>query len=164
MAPYRCVLVAIDVTVESRQVVGCAAALVGALDAELHLLHAIEPASLAYGGVMLADLHSGEMLEVQKRAKARVADLGAEFGIPAERQHVTTGRSTSEIHRMAKAKSADLVVVGSHGRHGLGLLLGSTASGVLHGAECDVLAVRVRADAARSTGQGPDPLASVSGT
>jgi universal stress protein A len=37
----------------------------------------------------------------------------------------------------------DLVVVGSHGRHGLSLLLGSTANGVLHGAGCDVLAVRV---------------------
>ncbi|MEO2178254.1 MAG: universal stress protein, partial [bacterium] len=30
-----------------------------------------------------------------------------------------------------------------HGRHGLALLLGSTANGVLHGAPCDVLAVRV---------------------
>ncbi|MCP4009678.1 MAG: universal stress protein, partial [Proteobacteria bacterium] len=34
--------------------------------------------------------------------------------------------------------------LGSHGRHGLGLLLGSTANGVLHLAQCDVLAVRVR--------------------
>jgi universal stress protein A len=37
----------------------------------------------------------------------------------------------------------DLVVVGSYGRHGLQLLLGSTANGVLHLAACDVLAVRV---------------------
>ncbi|TNF89176.1 MAG: universal stress protein, partial [Gammaproteobacteria bacterium] len=41
------------------------------------------------------------------------------------------------------AKGADVIVVGSHGRHGLALLLGSTANGVLHGATCDVLAVRV---------------------
>jgi universal stress protein A len=34
--------------------------------------------------------------------------------------------------------------VGSHGRHGLALLLGSTANSVLHGSPCDVLAVRVR--------------------
>ena len=42
-----------------------------------------------------------------------------------------------------KRKGADVIVVGSHGRHGLALLLGSTANGVLHGATCDVLAVRV---------------------
>ena len=39
---------------------------------------------------------------------------------------------------------ARLIVVGSHGRHGLALLLGSTANGVLHHAKCDVLAVRIQ--------------------
>ena len=37
----------------------------------------------------------------------------------------------------------DLIVVGTHGRHGIGLLLGSTANSVLHGVDRDVLAVRV---------------------
>ncbi len=48
-----------------------------------------------------------------------------------------------EIHALAEKLSADLIIVGSHGRHGLALLLGSTANGVLHGAKCDVLAMRV---------------------
>jgi len=43
-----------------------------------------------------------------------------------------------------KKHNTDLVIVGSHGRHGVRLLLGSTANAVLHGAECDVLAVRVQ--------------------
>jgi universal stress protein A len=37
-----------------------------------------------------------------------------------------------------------LIVVGSHGRHGVRLLLGSTANGILHHAKCDVLAVRIK--------------------
>lgn len=45
---------------------------------------------------------------------------------------------------MAEDESTDLIIVGSHGRHGLALLLGSTASGVLHHSPCDVLAVRLR--------------------
>ena len=49
------------------------------------------------------------------------------------------------------SNGADLIVVGSHGRHGLALLLGSTANGVLHGATCDVLAVRVGSIAEKST-------------
>jgi universal stress protein A len=54
------------------------------------------------------------------------------------------GRPETEIHHVAEEIGADLVVVGSHGRHGLSLLMGSTANGVLHGAKCDVLAVRVQ--------------------
>ena len=46
-------------------------------------------------------------------------------------------------YRVAEEQSCDLIVVGSHGRHGLALLLGSTANDVLHGAPCDVIAVRL---------------------
>ncbi len=63
--------------------------------------------------------------------------------ISKENQVVTVGRPESEIHRLAKEQGVDLVVVGSHGRRGIQLLLGSTANGVLHGSECDVLAVRI---------------------
>ena len=44
----------------------------------------------------------------------------------------------------ATEQACDLIVVGSHGRHGLALLLGSTANDVLHGAPCDVLAVHLK--------------------
>ena len=44
-----------------------------------------------------------------------------------------------EVERL----KADLIIVGSHGRHGVRLLLGSTANAILHGAKCDVLAVRI---------------------
>jgi len=37
----------------------------------------------------------------------------------------------------------DLIAVASHGRHGISVLLGSTADGVMHTASCDVLMVRV---------------------
>ena len=39
--------------------------------------------------------------------------------------------------------SADLIVIGSHGRSGWKLLLGSTANKVLHGSHCDILTVHV---------------------
>ena len=48
-----------------------------------------------------------------------------------------------EVNFLPSDIAADLIVIGSHGRHGLALLLGSTANGVLHGAPCDVLAIRV---------------------
>ena len=53
------------------------------------------------------------------------------------------GRPEREVHRIAEESDVDLIVVGSHGRHGLALILGSTSTSILHGAKCDVLAVRV---------------------
>ena len=43
------------------------------------------------------------------------------------------------------AQNIELIVVGSHGRHGFSLIFGSTSNSVLHGAQCDVLAVRIDA-------------------
>jgi universal stress protein A len=53
------------------------------------------------------------------------------------------GSPKSEICLLAEREQVDLIVVGSHGRHGLSLLLGSTANSVLHYARCDVMAVRL---------------------
>ena len=144
MVDYRRVLVAVDLTDECRRVAKRAGGLANA--GELHIVHVIEPLSLAYGGDMPMDL-SAVQDQIHDQARLHLANFAAEFAIPAERRHLLFGRPESEIHRLAEAQDMDLIVVGSHGRHGLALLLGSTANGVLHGASCDVLAVRVGPDA-----------------
>ena len=48
-----------------------------------------------------------------------------------------------EIHKVAKQINTDLIVIGTPGRCGLQLLLGSTANSVLHGVKQDVLGVKV---------------------
>jgi universal stress protein A len=53
------------------------------------------------------------------------------------------GLVKAEIFSLVDEVAADLIVVGTHGRHGVGLLLGSTATSVIHGTPCDVLSVRV---------------------
>lgn len=63
--------------------------------------------------------------------------------MPADRVSVRIGVPKFEITAMANEIGADLIVLGSHGRHGWRLILGSTANGVLHLAEADVLAVRI---------------------
>jgi uncharacterized protein (TIGR02284 family) len=48
-----------------------------------------------------------------------------------------------EIVRYATAKGVDLIVIGTHGYHGIGsVLLGSVAEKVVHHAPCPVLAIR----------------------
>jgi len=81
--------------------------------------------------------------QIHEQAKSHLAEFANKLGVSSEHQYLIFGRPESEIQRVAQANDADIIVVGSHGRHGLALLLGSTANGVLHGATCDVLAVRV---------------------
>ena len=59
---------------------------------------------------------------------------------------VVQGDSVEEIVHLAKDNQIDLIVMGSHGKNGLALLLGSTANSMLHHARCDVLAVRLTDD------------------
>lgn len=147
MAQYRSMLVAVDLTEESLLVIERAQALAAAYDANLDLVHVIEPLSLAYGGDIPMDVSSVQD-QIHEQAKRHLGEFANTHNIPDARQHLVFGRPESEIQRLANELSADVIVLGSHGRHGLALLLGSTANGVLHGANCDVLAVRV--------GQAPD--------
>ena len=142
MGEYNHILAAVDLTEESRQVAKRACALRSAYGAKLSCLHVIEPLSLAYGGDIPMDLSTIQE-QIQETAKMHLADFAKSLNIPEEDQHLIFGRPETEIHALANQVGADLIVVGSHGRHGLALLLGSTANGVLHGAPCDVLAVRV---------------------
>ena len=139
---YNRIMLAVDLTEESSQVADRASNLAREYDAELHVVHVIEPLSLAYGGDIPMDLSSVQE-QIHDQAKSHLAEFAATLGVPSDRQYLIFGRPESEIQRVSDAKGADVIVVGSHGRHGLALLLGSTANGVLHGATCDVLAVRV---------------------
>jgi len=147
MSYYRHIIVGLDLSDESEQVLARASAIAGATAttaaSKISLTHIIEPLTFAYGGDIPMDL-SEVQEQLQAQAAEQLSSLGENQGIALQNQHVLIGQPATEIHQLADDQAADLIVVGSHGRHGLALLLGSTANGVLHGAKCDVLAVRVR--------------------
>jgi universal stress protein A len=80
--------------------------------------------------------------KAEERATAWLSDLAKRNGIDASAVNVIIGTPAVEIRRMAEKLDADLIVLGTHGRHDLGLMLGSTANAVLHGAPCNVLAIK----------------------
>lgn len=142
MSMYSKIMVAIDLTEEAPLVLKKAADLARQHSADLLLAHVVEPVGYAYGGDIPMDL-SELQDQLDKAAREQLASYGKEYGISEDNQIVTVGRPESEIHHLCEDRSVDLVVVGSHGRRGIQLLLGSTANGVLHGSKCDVLAVRI---------------------
>ncbi|MCJ8338583.1 MAG: universal stress protein [Pseudomonadales bacterium] len=139
---YPRILLAVDLSDESDQLIKKTCNIAANNNAELTVIHVIEPLSFAYGGDVPMDLSTTQD-QLSEHATKNLANFCQKLDYPVAEKLVITGHTESEIHRIATEKSCDLIVVGSHGRHGLALLLGSTANGVLHGAPCDVLAIRV---------------------
>lgn len=139
---YRHILVGLDLSKESPQVLSKAAALAQACNARLSMAHVIEPITFAYGGDMPVDL-SEVQEQLQRKAEQELQGLARTVNFPIQQEHVLVGQPATELHDLANQQEADLIIVGSHGRKGFALLLGSTSNSVLHGARCDVLAVRV---------------------
>lgn len=137
---YKSILFATDLTEETDYIVEKVRGMCQYTGAKLSLVHVVEPLpgySYAYLGI--------EDIEGQLLTEARqsIEKLGAKLNVPATEQHVEVGPTKTKILKVADDVKADLIVCGSHGRHGLSLLLGSTANAILHGAKCDVLTVRL---------------------
>ena len=143
MASYRHILVAVDTSAENAVVIDKALEIARQNEARLTLVHIVEYTGTLYAG----DIPLPEDLDLDRRlaeqAEEKLQELIAQRQLGDIEPLVEIGIPTREIVRIAEEKGADLIVIGSHGRHGLQLLLGSTATGVLHQAKCDVLAVRV---------------------
>ena len=80
-----------------------------------------------------------------KKMLEDAANLAQTMGVPAETQLFDTfdGRLADVVSDAAKAWNADLIVVGTHGRRGLGrVLLGSGAEQILRQAPLPVLVIR----------------------
>lgn len=108
--------------------------------ADLILVHVVEPIpAYAYPG--FAGFSEVE-ISIREQAEKELTDLATKLGVDDKHCLVEFGATKHEVLRVAKEKKIDLIVTGSHGKHGLALLLGSTATAILHGAECDVLVVR----------------------
>lgn len=141
---YKHILFATDLTDETEYLISKVRAMRDYTKATLSLIHVVEPMpgySYAYLGI--EDIE-GQLIE---EARTTLAKLGAELAVDKKNQWVEVGPTKSKIQTIAADIGADLIICGSHGRHGLSLLLGSTANAILHGAKCDVLVVRLPAEA-----------------
>ncbi|MDD5229261.1 MAG: universal stress protein [Methylococcales bacterium] len=108
----------------------------------VHILDNIPMPDISYGTIIaLNDETDNALLEQEK---AKLNEIGERLNVPDEQRWLIWGSPKEEICALAEQENIDLIIVGSHGRHGLALLLGSTANDVLHHAPCDVLAVRLK--------------------
>ncbi|MCC6301327.1 MAG: universal stress protein [Gammaproteobacteria bacterium] len=145
---YRHVLIAVDFSSASEHVARRAIGISRRNSAVLSLLHVVDylpPLGFADDLLPTPALLVNEK-ELIGHGMASLETFARKIDLPADTaRHVRLGAPHQEIVEFARTQGVDLIVLGSHGRHGLGRLLGSTANSVLNHAACDVLAVRITA-------------------
>lgn len=147
MQAYSHILMATDFGEGSEIIARRAHDLAQRYQAKLTLLHVVDYmpiADSAYGPAVPFDVELSE--DLVQSAKRRLLGMAQGLGVAESECLVEIGSPKVEVIRIAEEKSVDLIVVGTHGKHGLQLLLGSTSSSVLHYTQCDVLAVRLKSD------------------
>jgi universal stress protein A len=147
MRDYQHILLAVDYSEQGVYVAEKARSLAYRYQAKLSIIHVLDNIPMPdtnYGTVIPLDQDSSyDLLEAEK---AKLMQLGDQLNVDLANRWMLWGVPKQEIIHIAEREQVDLIVVGSHGRHGLALLLGSTANGVLHYAKCDVLAIRLQDD------------------
>ena len=115
--------------------------------AKIICVHVIEPIvpTVGYTGMTeplpIADI-SEQLEDSAERELPKIAECEECAGIDVE-EVIVHGDAASEIVRVARERNADLIVISSHGRTGLGrILFGSTAESVVRHAPCPVLVVK----------------------
>ena len=145
MENYKHILLAVDFYENSETVTNKAEDLAKKYQAKLSIVHVVDSLPITDAGYGTDIPFNMDLTaELMAGAKTRLVKLAERLGVPEDRLYLEMGSPKTEIIRIAEEKKVDLIVLGSHGRHGLGLLLGSTANGVLHHTSCDVLAVRLQ--------------------
>jgi len=143
MTNYKHILLAVDFSDDFDQVISKALKLQQQNQSKLTLVHIVELPGATYTGEIPLPENFNLDQQMEDQAKERLSNLANQHQLSDHRELVEIGAPKRELVRIAEEQDVDLIIVGSHGRHGLQLLLGSTANGVLHLAPCDVLAVRV---------------------
>jgi nucleotide-binding universal stress UspA family protein len=146
----RKILVPIDGSAPSRAGLDHAIALAKGQGASLRLVHVVDDNAVLRGGIE-PSINVGELLtllEQDGRKLLAAAEAAArKRGVKAETvmREAHIGRVADEIVREAARWRADLIVMGTHGRRGLGrLVMGSDAESVLRESRVPVLMVKAR--------------------
>ncbi len=139
---FRRVLVPIDFSPASSEVLAFVLPLLKKFGAELHLVHVFASdyplASLVTMPLIVPEI------EVSRRVRSHLKDVALQQAIALRREniHAVKGQPFTQICRLAREIKADLIVIATRGLTGLKhLALGSTAERVVRHAPCPVLVV-----------------------
>jgi universal stress protein A len=141
---YKHILFATDLSDETGTVIPTVEMMTKHSNADLSIVHVLEYTPVVFGSGEFSiplDMNLEEYLTQNARKVLTV--IAHQLDIESDSQYISHGSIKREIINLAERLNVDLIILGTHGRSGIKMLLGSTANAVLHAAKCDVLVVRV---------------------
>jgi universal stress protein A len=145
MKPFKKILVPVDFAPHSHEAIEAAADLARRYSASLTLLHVYEPVTyiLPEGYVLFTPEQLNTITTELQRRLDKAASQARSAGASEVATRLVQGSPSGEIVATQQSDGYDLIVMGTHGRTGIGhVLLGSVAEKVVRGAHCPVLTVR----------------------
>jgi nucleotide-binding universal stress UspA family protein len=141
------IVVAIDFTPDSERALVYGSALARRFASRLTLAHVIDLSVATISGTAVVGLPLDEMRHDSAEYMERTLnDLGSQ-GITAQGKTMESHRPAAAIIDLARIVNADLIVVGTHNRHGLNkLVMGSCSGEIVRSVTCPVLVVGPRVD------------------
>ena len=111
------------------------------MDAQLHCCFVVELSEVLTDlDIFDPKLYKARILEL---AQPRIDAIRARYDIPKARFHAPTGKPGKAVNAVADRIKAELVVLGTTARKGVGgFVLGNTAERVLAKVRTDVLAIK----------------------
>ncbi len=142
---FKDILLPTDGSKGAAEAINCAVAIAKKFDSTIHVLFVVEPprfqdigATTAMNDILRAIREAGE--EIVRETAQTIANSG----VIAVEEVLREGHPAEEILSYAREEGMDLIVMGTHGRRGLGrLLLGSVTEEVVRTSPVPVLTVRM---------------------
>lgn len=142
---YKAILVTTDLSSVANEAVRRASDFAKLVGAKLSLLHVLEhfPEDIPNYAIAPENMDSKTFYVTQAAEQLEELKNKLDQENVSVEVVVSTHSAGREITEYATAKNMDLIVVGSHGKHGFLGMAGSTASKVVQIASVDVLVVRL---------------------
>lgn len=139
--PFEDILIPTDGSEGSRAAADQAVELATDMDATVHVIHSLDTTAVSYthGGTAVLDA----LAESGQRAVDDVVERAEANDLDSVETSIRSGRPSRSILDYASDKDIDCIVMGTHGRTGLGrILFGSVAETVVRKSDVPVIGVK----------------------
>jgi manganese transport protein len=111
--------------------------------ADLVLMHIVDGVGGTWYGDQTGDLESRDDEAYLHSLSEKLRSQLSTDEVPTIDSVLGYGKASTEIVNIARNEKLDVVVMGGHGHHGISdLIFGQTISGVRHGLEIPIIAVK----------------------